>query len=303
MAVLCVVSLLGLAFDRETMINAPIWLKPFKFSVAVGLYALTLAWLLSLLPRARRTGWWLGTGFAVALGMDVGLLVWQIIFRDEPLHFNRATATDRAINSVVAGGAYAAWLIVAGVVVLLLFQRLADRALVSALRWGTLLSLAGMSVAMLMFAPTPAQQAVFKAGSKPSMVGGHTVGGEDGGPGLPVTGWSTVHGDLRNPHFIGIHALQALPLVALGLAALAKRYPMLGSDLVRRRLVRTTALGYGGMLALLTWQALRGQSVVRPDFWTLVATSVLILAVVTSGLLSVRARETRGSTAVLPRLG
>jgi hypothetical protein len=61
--------------------------------------------------------------------------------------------------------------------------------------------------------PTPAQLDAMRAGKPPAMMGAHAVGVADGGPGLPVTRWSTEGGDLRVPHFIGIHALQLLPLV------------------------------------------------------------------------------------------
>ncbi|MEU8639641.1 hypothetical protein AB0C38_46245 [Amycolatopsis sp. NPDC048633] len=293
MGVLCAASVLGVLVDDRTLVNAPIWLKPFKFSVSIGAYALTLAWLLTHVRRGRRAGWWFGTVFAVGIGLDVGLIVVQMIFRGTTLHFNKATPADVAINNVVAGGAYAAWLMTAAVVVLLLFQRLPDSALNSALRWGTGLALAGMGVAMLMFSPSPAQQAVLDAGGKPSTFGAHSVGVEDGGPGLPVLGWSTVGGDMRIPHFVGIHGLQVLPLVAFGLLLLARRYPLLGSEVVRRRLVRTAGLGYAGLLVLLTWQAQRGQSIVHPDFWTLTAAGGLIAVVTVSAALSLRVRPAR----------
>jgi hypothetical protein len=46
----------------------------------------------------------------------------------------------------------------------------------------------------------------------------HTVGAPDGGPGIGLFNWSRAHGDLRIAHFIGVHALQVLPLFGFYIA-------------------------------------------------------------------------------------
>jgi len=43
----------------------------------------------------------------------------------------------------------------------------------------------------------------------------HTVGASDGGDGIPFLNWSKRHGDLRIAHFVGMHALQLVPLLSL----------------------------------------------------------------------------------------
>ena len=102
--------------------------------------------------------------------------------------------------------------------------------------------------------------------------GAHTVGGADGGPGIPVTGWSREHGDLRAPHFIGLHAVQALALIAVGLRRWRR------PEAVRVRALLAAAASYASLFLLLLWEALRGQSVVSPDATALASIAIWALA-------------------------
>jgi hypothetical protein len=107
------------------------------------------------------------------------------------------------------------------------------------------------------------------------IAGAHSVGVPDGGPGLPLTGWSTVGGDLRIGHFVGLHGLQALPLLALLLRRFGRRW----NGAAQARLVLVAGLGYAVLTVLLTVQALRGQPLLRPDALTLGGFAVLAAAV------------------------
>jgi hypothetical protein len=155
----------------------------------------------------------------------------------------------------------------------LIRQRLPDRVFAWSLRLGVLLSFVGMMVAFLMTTPTAAQLEAAQAGAGMPVAGAHSVGVVDGGPGLPLLGWSTEGGDLRVPHFFGLHAMQVLPLIGglLGLAWARRRL----SERQRLALVWTAGLAYLGLIVLLTWQALRGQSIVAPDSLTLLAFGLL----------------------------
>jgi len=274
-AVLCVAAMV---LDQRTLGGAPIWAKPFKFAVSGALYFATWSWLVSLLPKFRRTANWLTNLLIVIFATEYSLLVFQAA-RGRASHFNVATPQDAAIFGTMAAMIAVLWVATLVLTVLMLFTKLPDRASHWAVRTGAALSLAGISLGQLMTNPTAQQFAQWRTGGRPDMVGGHTVGLEDGGPGLPILGWSTVGGDLRIPHFVGMHALQALPLLAIALTALARRFPRLGDDVVRTRLVLAGAAGYAGLTALVTWQALRAQSIAHPDAVTLGAFALLITAV------------------------
>jgi hypothetical protein len=117
------------------------------------------------------------------------------------------------------------------------------------------------------------------------------VGVEDGGPGLPVTGWSTTGGDLRVPHFVGLHGLQPLPLFGYLLALAAPSWLRRGH---RVALVWTAGLSYLGLVGVLTWQALRGQPVIAPEARTLgVLCAVLLTAGISASVVVLRARSGR----------
>src|SRR6185436_18353460 len=130
-----------------------------------------------------------------------------------------------------------------------------------ALRAGLGLALAGIAVAIWLSGSAGATpRSVTDAnGTEVSMLGGHGIGDPDG-TGMPLTNWSATGGDLRVPHFFGLHGIHVLLLIVAVLGVLAARHRWLRDERVRARLVGVAALGYAGVLAVLTWQARRGQS-------------------------------------------
>ena len=263
----------GYVVDDRVLAGVPIWSKPLQFSLSFGVYAVTLAWLISRLqrPRVRRLARMAGTLIALATGLEMVAIVGQVI-RGRQSHFNTATPFDAAVYAGM--GVFVGILFVATIAVgiaLLLESPVGDRATTWAVLLGLGTTVLGMAVGFLMVVPRSSQL----AGG--TLRGGHSVGVPDGGPGLPLVGWSTTGGDLRIPHFVGLHALQALPLLALALTvlpALARR-----STGTRVRLVLIATAGYLGLFGLTLWQALRGQPVTAPDAWTLAASAGLVVAV------------------------
>jgi hypothetical protein len=278
MAVLAVISAVGVFADPRILTGVPIWLKPLKFSVSFVLYASTLAWMLSLLPRRSRAA---ERAAAVIVAMGVGemiIIVTQVV-RGQASHYNESS-TLNALMWAAMGNLIMVLFVghfVIGVVVLR--QRLADRVSAHAVRWGLGLSLVGMLAAIPMVL---SEQRV--PDGVEGIAGAHSVGVMDGGPGLPLVGWSTTGGDLRIGHFVGLHALQALPLLAL----------LLGNRLDQATRVRLLALGgtaYGVFTLLLTWQALRAQPLLRPDAVTLAAWAGLAVATAAGAALVVSRRR------------
>ncbi|MFG3708645.1 hypothetical protein ACGF7U_28500 [Micromonospora sp. NPDC047670] len=281
MTVLALVSLVGLVVDGRSVNGSPTWLKPLKFAVSFAMYGATLAWMLRFVRRGRWVAWWSAAVAAVATAAEVGVIVSQAA-RGRASHFNVATSYDTAAYDLMGQLALVIWLSTFVVAVVVSVQSHVDRAAIWAMRFGLFVSLAGMLVGVMMAQPTAEQQHIADTGGVLTVSGAHAVGVPDDGPSMPLTGWAATGGDLRVAHFVGIHALQALPLLAWLLMMLARRYPRLVPSAARIRMITVGAIGYGGLVALLVWQALRGQALLQPDGRTLLA-AVGLTAVVGFG--------------------
>lgn len=104
---------------------------------------------------------------------------------------------------------------------------------VSAIRWGILIFIVFSFEGFVM-------------GSKLT----HTIGGADGGVGIPVLNWSTQYGDPRIAHFIGMHALQILPIIYWYF-------------LKNRSLVMVAVALYGSLAVLTLVRALQGKPLIK----------------------------------------
>lgn len=246
-----------------------------KFAISTAFYTLTLVWMLSFVKGRPRLVALIGSVTAIAFVVELSLIVMQAV-RGVRSHFNLNTPFDSTVFSIMGGTIMVVWLMNLLTALLLMRQKFTDTAFAWSLRLGLLVSSVGMLVAFFMTGtPSPAQRAEIEAGRAPQTFGAHSVGVEDGGPGLPFVGWSTEGGDLRIPHFVGLHGLQVLPLVGFAVSRLFNGL----SGRRRAALVGIAGVGYLGMVILLTWQALRGQSVIAPDTTTLATLGGLLGAV------------------------
>lgn len=265
MLITLVIAVIGLVIDPRIVTGAPAWLKPAKFAISIAIYGATLIWLLRYIPDrpllVRVISWIAAIGFTV----EMVLIAMQVV-RGTTSHFNMSTPFDATVFSVMGGVIVGMWLLTLFVAILLFRRKFADPAIVWGVRIGLIAALLGMAVAFLMPQPSPAQRAMLSTEGSSPIIGSHSVGVEDGGPGLPVVGWSTTGGDLRVAHSIGLHGMQAGPIFGWLLASFA---PGWLSAKGRGRLAIVAGLAWIGLTILLLWQALRGQSLIAPDALTL----------------------------------
>lgn len=153
MAVLTAVTAVGIVADDRVLTGAPIWLKPFKFSVSFVLYAGTLAWMLSLLPRRSRLAERAAVVIVATAGIEMLIIVGQVV-RGRTSHFNETTVLDtvlwRSMGTAIMVLFVAHFLVAFAV----LRARFADRVSATGVRLGLGLSLLGLAAAIPMVLPS-----------------------------------------------------------------------------------------------------------------------------------------------------
>ena len=190
-----VVCLILMSFEETQILGVNRWLKPFKFYAAVGIMVLTMGWLLYYLgnPKKIKRYSWL---IFISMFFENGLIITQAI-RNTTSHFNITSAINGIVFNLM--GIFILVFTITVILICISFFKQKQFSIPDAYVWG-------IRLGILFF--------LFFSLEGGMMLGllKHTVGGPDGGPGLPIVNWSTQYGDLRIAHFIGIHSLQILPL-------------------------------------------------------------------------------------------
>ncbi len=192
-------SLIFLALSKLSntqVYDVSAWYKPFKFAFSTFLFAWAMAWYCYYLPSFNITlfNWTI----IILLGFEIVYIALQA-GRGQLSHYNLSTPMYAALYSMMALAATAVTIYTAYVGVLFFTNEFPDlpKYYLWSIRLGVLLFVIFSFEGFVM-------------GSKLT----HTIGGEDGGAGIPFLNWSTKFGDPRIAHFIGMHALQALPLLS-----------------------------------------------------------------------------------------
>jgi hypothetical protein len=274
-----VVSVL-FATDSRELLGVSVWEKPLKFLISATFYATTFSWLYTFVEKGKGLASKMGNVIAIMLVVELVVIVGMASVGSTS-HFNVSTPFNIAVWSLMATAISIVW-----VATFLLSTGLWNSQRMSAdlrlaVRWSIGLGLAGMGIAFTMTPPQP-QQVLPENWA--GVAGAHTVGAADGGPGLPFLGWSTQAGDLRISHFLGLHALQVLPLIAVVLSIVVANY------FVRRAIISGTAVAYALLIAFTYVQALLGETIVQPI--TLIFLGIiLVVGMLSTGFSLLRSRR------------
>jgi hypothetical protein len=225
------------AVDPRTLHGVNVWVKPTKFLVSVGVFALTSAWFYGYVRPERRRSRALHFAARVLVASATFELLYIAFQASRGLdsHFN----TTAPVYQIMYGLMGLAAVLLIGTVLPLAWE-IGRRPAAALTRDFAAAVVIGLVLTVLLGGGL---------GGYMSSQTGHSVG-LDGGK-VAMFGWNRSGGDLRIAHFLGIHAEQALPILALLVAG--------WRPALRWAAIAAGTLAYAGVTLAVFAQAVAGR--------------------------------------------
>lgn len=233
---LSLVTFIGVFIDQRIIAGQNIWIKPFKFSISIAIFLLTMGWIIQYLPINLKNRY--SYSFVILMGIEI-LAIYIQALRGRPSHHNFETGLDIFFYaSMGIAIAINTFLMATLAYHLSIKAQSLPVSYLRSIQFGLVLSIAGSLIGVVM-----------------SLHRSHSFGGADGGHGIPFFNWSTLIGDLRFAHFIGLHGLQLM--IGLGYLFSFRLNSKINSE-QSYFVITTVFLALFAVTAFATVTALRG---------------------------------------------
>ena len=214
------------------------WRKPILFGEAFGLTTVSVAWVMTFLPKHRLRGWLLAISLGLASFGEVFLISLQQ-WRGVPSHFNFSTPLDTTIFNTMGLLVVFSEIVIIIVALWTFIALQAPRSLAWAIRLGMVLLVAGQVFGNLIITNGISKVLDFQTGAfNPAALATASIFG--------------AAGSMKVPHALTLHGIELLPLLAWLLAFTNS------SESRRTRIVILAAGGYTGLVVVNAFQTFSG---------------------------------------------
>ncbi|KFF02827.1 hypothetical protein [Chryseobacterium luteum] len=194
---IAVLILLIAKFSYVQINGANVWYKPFKFALSIGMFCWTMGWYTGYLELPEQVSIYSWTTI-ILLGFELFYITFQAA-RGQLSHYNVSSSLYTSLTAAMAFAAMGATLYTGYIGILFCTGEFPE--LPGYYLWA-------IRIGVFLFVIFAFEGAIIGAN------GSHSVGGSGDEDGIPLLNWSRKYGDLRIAHFVGMHALQVLPLMA-----------------------------------------------------------------------------------------
>ncbi len=257
------------------------WRKPIVFGLSGGVSCLSIAWIMTFLPKYRVRGWLLSGIMGISMLVEVFLITMQK-WRGVPSHFNLSTTFDATVFSAMG----TLIVFVEFVIIVVMFWSFFSLKAPSSMAWAIRVGLIVLVISQV-FGNLIIQNGV------PKVIDFET--GEFISEGLSSTNIFGASGLMKLPHALSLHAVQVLPTLAW-LLLFTNR-----SEGQRIRTVMIAIVGYSGLMMASAFQTFRGLAPSEMHFLVALVIGVSSIGVVGAYIAAlIGLRQTLEQTAPSP---